>query len=93
MFHAGFCRALGINLENGIPSEVGGIIGGLSASIYFHKVKVQIGSEQLSTMAGFSEQLSVAGILGRRGFFENFVVKIDSSGTPPFFELEKIHRA
>ena len=92
MFHAGFCRSLGIKLEDGIESPLGGVIGGTTVPLYFHKVKILIGSEQVETMAGFSDKLSVAGLLGRRGFFDNFVVKIDSSTNPPFFEFEKIHR-
>jgi hypothetical protein len=31
--------------------------------------------------------------LGRRGFCEVFVVKMDSSTSPPSFELNKINRA
>jgi len=53
-------------------------------------VKIIVVSEQFETMAGFSKELSVIGILGRRGFFQNFITKIDSSGSPPFIELEKI---
>lgn len=93
MFHAGFCRFLGIRLEDGIKADLSGVVGGKNADIFFHKIKILIGSTQLTTMAGFSTELSVAGLLGRRGFFENFVVKIDSSTNPPFFELEKINRA
>ncbi len=81
------------NVEDGIKDELKGIIGGPKASIFFHRVKILVGSEQIETMAGFSWELAVGGILGRRGFFENFVVKIDSSTTPPTCELEKIHRA
>jgi hypothetical protein len=44
-------------------------------------------------MAGFSRELSVTGLLGLRGFFENFSVKIDASTSPPYCEIEKIHRA
>ncbi len=61
--------------------------------LYFHKVKILVGAEQFETMAGFSPELSVGGILGRRGFFENFIVRIDSSTTPPVCDIEKIHRA
>ena len=43
-------------------------------------------------MAGFSNDLSVTGLLGRRGFFENFVVKIDASSSLPYCEIDKIHR-
>ncbi len=94
MFHAGVCRSLGIKkVEGGTEDKLGGIIGGTIVPIYFHNVKILIGAEQLQTTVGFSWELSVAGILGRRGFFENFVVTIDSSTNPPTFELEKIHRA
>jgi hypothetical protein len=93
IFHAGFCRSMGIDLESGVESSLGGVIGGAAAPIYFHKVKILLGAEQVETMVGFCEKLSVAGLLGRRGLFDNFIVKIDSSTNPPFFELEKIHRA
>jgi len=93
MFHGGFCRALGIQMEDGIQSPLSGIVGGATTKLYFHKIKILIGSEQIQTMAGFSNDISVAGILGRRGFFENFIVKVDSSSNPPSFELEKIHRS
>jgi hypothetical protein len=93
MFHAGFCRSLGIKLEDGIKSDLGGVIGGQVRPMYFHKVKILAGGEQFQTMVGFSEHLSVAGLLGRRGFFENAIVKIDASTNPPHFELDKVHRA
>lgn len=93
MFHASICKQLGIKrVEDGIEDELRGIVGGPKAPMYFHKVKILVGSEQFETMAGFSSALAVGGILGRRGFFENFVVRIDSSTTPPTFDLEKIHR-
>lgn len=93
MFHASLCHPLGIKrLEDGIEDELKGVIGGPKAPLYFHKVKILVASEQFETMAGFSRDLSVAGILGRRGFFENFVVTIDSSTIPPFCEIHKIHR-
>lgn len=93
MFHAGFCRSLGIRLEDGIRSDLGGVVGGVAVPMYFHKIKILVGGHQLTTMAGFCEQLSVAGLLGRRGFFEDFIVKIDSSTNPPTFDLDKINRA
>jgi hypothetical protein len=93
MFHAGFCKSLGIRLEDGIRSDLSGVVGGKTAPMYFHKVKILVGTQQVTTMAGFSDEMSVAGLLGRRGFFEDFVVKIDSSANPPYFELDKINRA
>jgi len=82
---------LGIKrVEDGIVEEFGGIFDDAKRPVYFHKVKVIVVSEQFETMAGFSRDLSAIGILGRRGFFQNFITKIDSSGNPPFMDLEKI---
>ena len=93
MFHGGICSQLGIKrVEDGIEDELRGVVGGPKAPLYFHNVKILVGSEQFETMAGFSWALAVGGLLGRRGLFENFIVRIDSSSTPPMFELEKIHR-
>jgi len=91
LFHASLCHSLGIKrVEDGVKEEFGGIFNDPKRPVYFHKVKVMVVSEQFETMAGFSWELSAIGILGRRGFFQNFVTKIDSSGTPPYVELQKI---
>ena len=91
MFHAGLCHSLGIKrVEDGIKEDFGGIFSDPKRSVYFHKVKIIVVSEQFETMAGFSWDLAVTGILGRRGFFQNFVTTIDSSGNPPHVELRKI---
>lgn len=85
------CHSLGIKrVEDGIKEEFGGIFDDPKRSVYFHKIKVLVVSEQFETMAGFSWELSAVGILGRRGFFQNFITKIDASGTPPFIELQRI---
>ena len=94
IFHAGICHPLGIkNVEDGIRDELYGVIGGMRVPIYFHKVRVILFGEFFETMAGFSQHLSVAGLLGLRGFFESFAVTIDSSTDPPFCQIDKIHRA
>jgi hypothetical protein len=43
-------------------------------------------------MAGFSEKLSVAALLGRRGFFDNYTFNLDGTANPPVFEIEKTNR-
>lgn len=97
MFHASVCQAMGIKLEDGISVPLGGVVakgqGGKEAPMYFHKVKVIIGLDQFQTMAGFSWGMAVFGLLGRRGFLENFVTTFDSSDYPPFLDIQKIHRA
>ena len=94
LFHAGICRSLGITrVEDGLRDSLGGIVGGAKIPVYFQRIKILVAADQFETMVGFSWELSVAGLLGRRGFFENFVVKIDSSTSPPTFDLDRIHRA
>jgi hypothetical protein len=91
LFHASLGHSLGIKrIEEGIKEEFGGIFGDYKRPVYFHKVKIIVVSEQFETMAGFSWDLSAVGILGRRGFFQNFITKIDSSQNPPKLEMEKI---
>lgn len=91
LFHASFCHSLGIKrVEDGIKEEFGGIFADPRQPVYFHKLKIIVVSEQFETMAGFSWQLGVTGILGRRGFFQNFITTIDSSGNLPHVELRKI---
>ena len=94
IFHADLCTPLGIKMLSGIREDLGGIISGPKMPMYFHKgIKIQIGAEMIEVTAAFCPGLSAAGVLGRRGFFERFIVKIDSSTLPPYCELEKIHRA
>lgn len=90
MFHASLCGPLGIRLEDGIEEQLGGIITAARAPIYYHNIKMIVGSEQIKTTAGFSSALSVVGILGRRGFFEKFTVKFDYRELPPILEVERI---
>ena len=93
MFHASFCKSLGIKLEDGIKSDLGGVIGGTSRPMYFHKTKILIGSSQIETMVGFCDFLSVGGRLGRRGFFDSFIFNLNGTGQLPHFDIEKINRA
>lgn len=94
IFHAGLCHSLGIRcLEDGIKDDLRGVIDGPAAPMYFHKLRVLVFGDSFETMAGFSWNLSVTGLLGRRGFFENFTVTIDASTAIPQCEIEKIHRA
>jgi len=93
IFHASICHSLGIRrVEGGIKDDLRGVIGGPKAPMYFHRVRVLVFGDFFETMAGFSRDLSVTGLLGRRGFFQNFIVKIDASTAIPHCEIEKIHR-
>jgi len=47
----------------------------------------------LKIRAGFVRDLPVAGLLGRRGFFENFIITFDPSATQPGFDIQRLGRA
>ena len=45
-----------------------------------HAIRVQ---------AAFVSDFSIGGVLGRRGFFEEFRVVFDAPARPPYFEIER----
>lgn len=94
IFHASICHSLGIRrLEDGVRDYLQGVTGGPTALLYFHKVRVFVFGDSFETMAGFSSDIAVTGLLGRRGFFDSFVVKFDASTSTPYCEIDRIHRA
>jgi len=93
LFHADIGRHIGIKITDGIEEALGGVIGGAVGKMYFHKVKLCFMSGMTEIMAGFSEHLSVAGILGRSGFFNDYKITFDPSNTPPGMDLERFYRA
>ncbi len=90
LFKADIADYLGISLTNGIEAKIGGISQGMSEPVYFHRIKIYIEIDWvIDVTAGFIKKLSVAGILGRNGFFDNFVVNFDHSSLPPVLEITK----
>ena len=62
--------------------------------MWFHRVKIYVEAEGVVEVnAGFAPRLSVTGILGRNGFFSNFIVNFDHSTTPPSLEISRINRS
>ena len=92
LFHADIGRAVGLRIESGDVAETMGVTGA-QLKIHYHPIGLHVADHILKIQAGFSDQLPVLGLLGRRGFFEAFRVTFDSSLDPPGFELEKINRA
>ena len=91
IFHASLASAIGINLESG-KKEVRAGIGG-TQEIWIHPIQLYVGSEILSIQAGFAKSLSVAGLLGRLGFFDHFKITFDPSSVPPGMEIERVYLA
>lgn len=93
LFHADIGRALKITVDKGIKGEVAGIVAGVKLNAYFHDVNLWVVADRVRIRAGFVEKLPVAGLLGRRGFFENFIIMFDPSTEPPGFDIQRLGRA
>ena len=93
LFHASIGDALGMRPEDGPEGDLGGVVGGSKGKAYYHKMKLILCGSMISITAGFSRTLSVAAILGRAGFFDNFNVTFDSDSNPPGLVIERINKA
>jgi hypothetical protein len=84
---------LGIDVKKGIEDTIGGLSQGMREPVYYHKVRLFVEADWIIDItAGFIKKLTVAGILGRNGFFDNFRVRFDHSQHPPIFEIERIDK-
>lgn len=93
LFHGGLARPIGLELEKGERSQTTGI-SGQPTTIYLHEVSLYVpGGHLLRIRAGFSNELPLAGLLGRQGFFDKFRITFDSSSAPPGVEMERIYVA
>ena len=93
LFHSSIGESIGIDIKSGIRYELAGIAKGTKISAHFHDVDLHADAHIIRIRAGFSDKLPIAGILGRRGFFEHFIVRFDPTFTPPGFEIERVGRA
>ena len=93
LFRADVAEYLGIDLKQGVEGTMGGISHGMKESVFYHRVQLYVESDWvIDVTAGFIKRLSVAGILGRNGFFDNFRVLFDQSTTPPALDIERINQ-
>lgn len=91
LFKSDVAALLGIDWQSGVEDSIGGITQTTPEPIYFHRVKIHVEADWIiDVMAGFCKKLSVTGILGRNGFFENFYVRFDHSAKPPELEITRI---
>ena len=91
LFHSGVGEAIGIKLRDGLEGDLGAVIAGPSSRVYYHDVRLVVGTEVIEIKAGFSQALTF-NLLGQAGFFENFAVTFDQSSHPPSFEIQRIYR-
>jgi len=89
VFHADVGRSIGLDIEKGLVALTQGIAG--PSKIYLHDVSLFVPGGLVSTRAGFSDDLPIAGLLGMIGFFEHFRVTFDPAALR--VELERLHQA
>lgn len=80
IFHSEAGEALGLDIPKGKPREVFGV-GGKASLYYLHEVEIEVGGWAHKIEAGFMPDISGKrmpyGIVGQKGFFDNFVVQFN----------------
>ena len=92
MFHSSIGESIGLNIGKGEEGETTGV-SGKPTKIYLHNVSLYVPGHIIKIRAGFADELPIAGLLGRVGFFEHFKITFDPSNHPPGFDLERIYKA
>lgn len=93
LFRSDIGAAIGIPIEKAPKHYVIGVVDGQKIEVFYHHVNLWVGADMIRITAGFSKTMSVAALLGRRGFFENYIVQFDSSTDPPTFDIQRLGRA
>jgi len=69
--------ALDIDVHKGPKQKISGL-GGRIIEARFHNIRLRVGSVEFEVYAGFSfDTIGISGLLGQRGFFDNFRVIFD----------------
>lgn len=78
IFDAQIAEILRIDLKKGKEEKVAGITGVIE-SYYLHLVTIKVGGWPFDIEAGFLPHVASLGygVVGQRGFFDNFIVKFD----------------
>ncbi len=92
LFHSSIGHSIGLRIDKGEEDETTGV-SGVPTKIYRHTIHLHVLGNMFKIRAGFADQLPLAGLLGRVGFFEHFKITFDPSSNPPGFDLERIYRA
>lgn len=80
LFDAEIGEQIGLDIKKGKPLEIFGV-GGKASVFYLHKVTIEVGGWPYTIEAGFMEHVGLRtmpyGLVGQKGFFENFIVRFD----------------
>ena len=92
LFHSSIGHAIGLRIEKGEEDETTGV-SVVPTKIFRHTIHLHVLGNMFKIQAGFADQLPLAGLLGRVGFFEHFKITFDPCSNPPGFDLERVYRA
>jgi hypothetical protein len=93
LFHGIIGKALGMKVESGEEGPLGGVVAKATSKVYYHPINLKFSDQLISIpRAGLSYDLSVGAILGRQGFFDNYIITFDPCNNPPGLILERFHR-
>jgi len=80
LFSQSVGEAIGVDIKSGKIREVFGV-GGKASLYYLHKITIEVGGWNYEIEAGFMPDVAGRtmpyGLVGQKGFFENFIVKFD----------------
>lgn len=80
LFHSEVGEAIGLDISKGKPREVFGV-GGKVSLYYLHTIEIEVGGWTHKAEVGFMPDVAGRvmpyGLVGQKGFFENFIVKFD----------------
>ncbi len=89
IFREEVAHTLGLKIEEGEPVLLGGV-GGLIRA-YVHRLTVAVAEQEFPCDIGFSRQYTARmNILGRKDFFEKFLIIFDEKNHEFFLETEEV---
>jgi hypothetical protein len=92
LFHWRVGELLGIDVGGGIRDTILGALQSPQSEVFYHRLRMDVGGERLSVLAGFTRDALQPCLLGREGFFDQFRVTFNPEATPAGLEIERVRR-
>ena len=92
LFHWDVGELLGLDVGGGVRDTVSGALRSTQSEVFYHRLRMDVGSERLSVRAGFTRDALQPGLLGRDGFFDQFRVTFNPETTPAGMEIERVRK-
>jgi len=93
LFHWQVGELLGLEVGDGRRDTVLGALRSTRSEVFYHRLRMDVAGESMSIVAGFSRDALQPCLLGRDGFFDQFVVTFNPGTSPPGLEIDRIQRA